>query len=240
MLVSDESKWPSASLWLGFVLKSFPRFQSIPGILWCIGFWMLWSDDSIFTFPIFNSICVRVNNTLTIIRVIKRAIRWNRGHRNAYSVMSRRAHKPFIIKNRIHKNRSTYLLNQCLVSLLMMWIFSAILGTFRCHLIGSTERVHSVTSSGHWSFFSQSVFASIRFTLVVSQCGELNMIWIRVSTNDARSLGTRCNKVARAGTNHKQTGQVDLALRRVSLLLIRSAKSIPIKWNWCCLMDPQR
>lgn len=161
MLVSDESKWPSASLWLGFVLKSFPRFQSIPGILWCIGFWMLWSDDSIFTFPIFNSICVRVNNTLTIIRVIKRAIRWNRGHRNAYSVMSRRAHKPFIIKNRIHKNRSTYLLNQCLVSLLMMWIFSAILGTFRCHLIGSTERVHLVTSSGHWSFFSQSVFASI-------------------------------------------------------------------------------
>lgn len=145
----------------------FPPITIDPRDSWCIGFWMLWSDDSIFTFPIFNSICVRVNNTLTIIRVIKRAIRWNRGHRNAYSVMSRRVYKPFIIKNREHKNRATYLLNQCLVSLLMMWIFSAILGTFRCHLIGSTERVHSVTSNGHPPFFSQSFFGSRRFTLVV-------------------------------------------------------------------------
>lgn len=70
-------------------------------------------------------------------------------------------------KNREHKNRATYLLNQCLVSLLMMWIFSAILGTFRCHLIGSTERVHSVTSNGHRPFFSQSFFGSRLFTLVV-------------------------------------------------------------------------
>lgn len=126
-------------------------------------------------------------------------------------------------KNREHKNRATYLLNQCLVSLLMMWIFSAILGTFRCHLIGSTERVHSVT-------------------FVVSKRSESNWTWFEFESlqNDAWSLGTRCNEVARAGTNHKQTGQVDLALRRVSLLLIRSAKSIPIKWNWCCLMDPQR
>lgn len=136
-------------------------------------------------------------------------------------------------KNREHKNRATYLLNQCLVSLLMMWIFSAILGTFRCHLIGSTERVHSVTSNGHPPFFSQSFFGSRRFTLVVVNAAN------RLQ-NDAWSLGTRCNEVARAGTNHKQTGQVDLALRRVSLLLIRSAKSIPIKWNWCCLMDLQR
>lgn len=145
-------------------------------------------------------------------------------------------------KNREHKNRATYLLNQCLVSLLMMWIFSAILGTFRCHLIGSTERVHSVTSNGHPPFFSQSFFGSRRFTFVVSKRSESIWSWFEFESlqNDAWSLGTRCNEVARAGTNHKQTGQVDLALRRVSLLLIRSAKSIPIKWNWCCLMDPQR
>lgn len=44
---------------------------------------LLWVDDSIFTFPIFNSICVRVNKTMSIIRVIKYAIRKNRGRWNA-------------------------------------------------------------------------------------------------------------------------------------------------------------
>lgn len=221
---------------LGSFWNLSPANNRSPGF---VMYWILdaWSDDSIFTFPIFNSICVRVNNTLTIIRVIKRAIRWNRGHRNAYSVMSRRVYKPFIIKIANIKTE-----RHSLVSLLMMWIFSAILGTFRCHLIGSTERVHSVTSNGHPPFFSQSFFGSRRFTFVVSKRSESNWTWFEFESlqNDAWSLGTRCNEVARAGTNHKQTGQVDLALRRVSLLLIRSAKSIPIKWNWCCLMDLQR
>lgn len=100
-------------------------------------------------------------------------------------------------KNREHKNRATYLLNQCLVSLLMMWIFSAILGTFRCHLIGSTERVHSVTSNGHPPFFSQSFFGSRRFTFVVSKRSESNWTWFEFESlqNDAWSLGTRCMKL---------------------------------------------
>ena len=122
--------------------------------LWCIGFFVHWSDDSIFTFPIFNSICVRVNSVVTITRVIKRAIplqpraseraaRWcHHGHAIHLSYQHR-----FLCN--IYPEWYN-LLNQYWMSLLFIVIFLSI-AVYRSKPESNWIELPTVTPSGHHS-----------------------------------------------------------------------------------------